>query len=237
MSGNIYIFGGHKLAFGYHQKLEHAKTNLELDCREIFCLSADPSDPAHHSLPQKKRLETMPSTFLAHCALAQQRWHKDDIIIPDHTAKHLLLMAYMELTRQILPQAKVELIPLNLDLETPFLHKSENDAIWAVSYATWMCPPDCDEPEICPHIQNTRSWDFFEAMAKSLKKKKQESSLVYRYGCRPIFAEISHIPLKTIVEDMQDYIKKLQGGLRPHVIVATHSHCHGIVGQFEVKIP
>lgn len=235
--GRIYIFNGHRLSLSYFYKLKNARDEAKLECGEIFCLSGDPTDQAHRDLSAQNLISASPSQFLLDCALGLRSFDHADSIIPDHTAKHILLMAYMDITREILPEAHVELAPLELNLTTPFMHKSDNNAIWAMSHATWMCPPDCDEPAVCPHIQNSRTWDFFDSLEKVLKKTRDlnaanPENLVYHYGCTPIFAEIAHIPLKTIVDDLKDYVQKLKNGVRQPVVVATHSHCHAIVGRF-----
>lgn len=211
---NIYILGAHKLATSYLKKLIRAQINKELNGKNISCI---PESPA---------------TFIIDYFASPNKQNPADVLVPDHTAKHVMLQVFMEFAKKNLPQAKVELCSLTADFQTPFLHKSDHEALWAMSYATWTCPPDCDEPAVCPHIQDTRTWDFFESLPKFLETAK---TLIYCYGCKSLFKEISYIPLQKICKDLKDFENKLKKLKIKNVIVATHSHCHGILGQFEIK--
>jgi hypothetical protein len=142
----------------------------------------------------------------------------------------------MDLISEKFPKCLVELKPFHADFQTPFLHKSENDAIWAMSYATWMCPSECAEPAKCPHIEAPRDWDFFSSLPRLMENYPDSEYDKHLFGCEPLYAEISHIPLSTIVTEIKNLIARIEKSPPKHIIVATHSHCHGILGHVEVSV-
>lgn len=215
---NIYVLGGHKLALNYREKLIDAKTKGELDYENISCISQNPAE------------------FILNLISTRKSETKNDIIVPDHTAKHLMLEVFMEMARRTWPTAKVSLTPFQSDFSPPFLKKGDNDSIWAMSYATWMCPPDCPEPEICPHTGENRFWDFNHSFSQLFKNFPAEDYSIHLFGCQPLFGEIAQIPLSVIEREFQKFAEKLKRGKPFRIVVATHSHCHAILGQFEINL-
>lgn len=208
---NIYILGAHKLATSYFQALKN-------------------SDLVYENLVLVKT----PTQFLLDYAKEKSSQDPQNIFIPDHTAKHVMLAVFLERAKELCPHKKIALSPFEADFHPPFIHKSDGDALWAISHATWTCPPDCDEPEICPHIQDKRDWDFFVSLKTLLGKKENKNTLVFRYGCKPLSKQISFLPLEKVVSDLKYFEEKLKQENNLTIIIATHSRCHGIIGQFSI---
>lgn len=206
---NISILGTHKLAKSYFQVLKN-------------------SDLVYENLS----LVETPTRFLLDYAKEKSSHDPQNIFIPDHTAKHVMLSVFLERAKELFPDKKIALSPFEAEFHPPFVHKSDGDALWAISHATWTCPPDCDEPEICPHIRDKRDWDFFVSLKNLLDKKENKDTLVLRYGCEPLYQHISFLPLEKVVEDLKIFEEKVKQKNDLTVIVATHSRCHGIIGQF-----
>ena len=216
MFGNIYILGTHTLARSYFQKITHAK---------------------NQGLIHVKNCELVPdpySDFILNYLEKNQTADLHDTLVPDHTAKHVLLQVFLDVIQKRFPQLETFPVAFKSDFTTPFLHKSADESVWAVSYATWTCPPDCDEPKICPHIEDTRTWDFNDSLAKLFAAQPQNTK-TYRFSCARLVEEISHIPMIKIQNAVSDYLKALKNHPPQKVIVATHSHCHGIFGQFGIQ--
>lgn len=247
---NIYILGAHKLATSCYKKLLQAQKDGHLEFKNIYLIDPDkncyfstefaPSLPHSHA-PSPLITKTYPQ-FILNYVEGQNNYNEKDILIPDHTAKHVFLQVYLQIVKQKFPKLTTELSPFKSDFKPPFIHKSENDAIWAISYATWICPPDCDEPEICPHIEDTRTWDFNESLGKLFDQilnqestRRLSTQSIHRFPCTQLYAEIAQIPFPKIIKEISEFIYKLQNDPPQKVIVATHSHCHGILGQFEIK--
>ena len=120
---NIYILGAHKLATSYFQVLKN-------------------SDLVYENLSLVKN----PTQFLLDYVKANPSQDPQNIFIPDHTAKHVMLSIFLERAKELCHNKKVELSPFEADFHPPFLYKSDGNALWAISHATWTCPPHCDEP-------------------------------------------------------------------------------------------
>lgn len=229
---NIYILGGHQLSYSYYDKITKAKLEGKLQFENCYLI--DPNPNCHASSLNPDPLPLIPkeyANFIIDYLDDPKNYHPSDVLIPDHTAKHVMLQVFLKLVEKKFPQHKAELSPFESDFAPPFLHKSDNNAIWAISYATWTCPPDCDEPEICPHIEDTRTWDF----NKSLEELLRDTN-AYRFPCQILYAEIAQIPFPKIIAEISSFMHKMQNDPPKKVIVATHSHCHGIIGQFKMQL-
>ncbi len=214
----IHVLGAHQLALSYYQKLEQAKTRGALDYKKISCISENYAE------------------FILSLIAADENETKNDLIVPDHTAKHVLLEVFMEIAKRTSPTAQVLLAPFEADFSPPFLKKGDNNSIWAMSYATWICPPDCNEPAVCPHIQNDRTWDFHVSLPELFKKFPKPLTSIHLFGCSPLWGEISQISVSVIRQEIEKLREQLKKEKPLRVIVATHSHCHAILGQFGLSL-
>lgn len=231
MLNNIYILGTHTLSQSYFEKINNAKAQGSLNFKHCEMIPDPYSD------------------FILNYFQKNKNTNLNDTLVPDHTAKHVLLQVFLDITKKYFPNLTTEPVAFKSDFMTPFLHKSADESVWAMSYATWTCPPDCDEPKICPHIKDTRTWDFNESLEKLFASLPNDTH-AYQFSCSPLVEEIVHIPMHEICTKISDYLQrvpgrnqsqKLPGTFRDQkvqslkIIVATHSHCHGILGQFGVK--
>lgn len=227
---NIYILGGHKLATQYFEKLTRAK----LKAQQIFAVTDDPKAHIYSQAHSDHVIALSNAEFMLKYTF-ENRPHANDILVPDHTAKHVMLQTQLAIAKKLLPQALVQLTPLNWPLQTPFLHKFENEALVAMSYATWTCAADCNEPSICPHTKKKRDWDFNTSLKPVYESLSSKNVICFDYACEPLFEEISQIPMSFIHEQLNRFKSTLQDAfVSQKYAVATHSHCHGIVGGFEV---
>lgn len=236
---NIYIMGGHALAAGYAKTLIAANKAGRIVYQNIFCVTEETNSKALTVLGADNIICKSPSRFVLDTATSPGDAHSQktpqDILVPDHTAKHLLLEVFMSCARETAPEQNVALSPIGADLATPFSYPGENGALLAVSYATWACPADCDEPDICPHTQTQRDWDFHRALPAFLSSFPDAAHVKLVYGCQPLIDQISFIPLTRITDDVNAFKERLKRNLPLSVFVATHSRCHGIIGKFTVN--
>lgn len=228
---NIYILGGHALSFGYYQTLSQAIRQGKISCHQLIMI--DPSTDCHaikEGDPSAVITKSY-SQFIIDYLKTPQEYHPEDVLVPDHTAKHVLLQVYLDLIQQSFPHLKVAPEPIESSFQPPFLHKSDDQSHWAMSYATWTCPVDCDEPLICPHTKGSRDWE----MGQSIESLHQNSqTFLHRFACEAFVNQISKIDMTTIIQKTSEFMQSIQSDLPKTYMVATHSHCHGIVGQFKV---
>lgn len=226
----IYILGAHGLAFSYYKKLAKARSSRALSCHQLVLIDPNPKAVGVKQLENGDLfIEKTYSDFVISYLQNQNGAHPDDILVPDHTAKHVMFQVFWDLVQTSFPGLTLSSKALNLNLNTPFEYKSEDGAHWALSYAKWTCPPDCDEPNICPHTKNKRTWDFNQSLSEPPLDPLTKYS---QFSCQQLLGEISYIPFLKIIKETSELIYGIQQNTIRAACVATHSHCHGIIGQF-----
>ncbi|HLD45645.1 MAG TPA: hypothetical protein VJC18_09430 [bacterium] len=239
---NIYILGGHELAYSYYQKILQAKKEGRIACENLLFVTPDPQCHAavalkkENLIPQNFLIQKKYTDFILDCVGCDQNWHNENRVIPDHTAGHVLLRVLMDLA----PGYSVRLSPIELAIGTPFLKKFEQDAIWAMSFATWTCPMYCDEPALCPHTKEPRTGDLNEmcfAKENSFSQVRagvfeRANAVLYSFACQPLIDEIVSFDFAPLTGQINDYRHRIATGVLRKVYVFTHSHCHGILGCF-----
>lgn len=229
--GVIYIYGGHQLAFSYFEHLMKARNENRIKFDDIFCLDANPRCIAAQKMPQNFIAQT-PEEFTLKYALNHST-DKSDVFVPDHTAQHILLKVFWaNAARHTLLQTS--LVPLNQEITTPFTYPSNAGALCAMSYATWSCPPECQEPDVCPHTNSLRDWDCASVCQKISVQASNELA-TYFFACETLLDHIVMLPARQITRDLQNFEQRLAQDPPYQVIVGTHSHCHGILGSFSIS--
>lgn len=234
---NIYILGGHKLACSYFEKIQEARKNHSVHFEKMYLITDDPNAECYKIYHDDQIIKLSNSEFLLN-HIFQSKHHTLDILVPDHTAKHVMLQVFMDCVKKYSQTSQVKLAPFHSSINLPFIYKSEGDAIWALSHANWTCPAYCDEPKVCPHIKAERDWEFFEEFPKIINEDMDESTISYTYGCEAFVGEISQISMNKIINDVSGFRDKITSPNHPKaqkIIVGTHSHCHGIIGKFVIQ--
>ena len=100
----------------------------------------------------------------------------------------------------------------------------------ALSYATWVCPPTCIEPAVCPHTRGPKDWSLAGELARRRPDDDAER-VVFRalhlaYG-------VGTIPVSEILT-ARDRLLSGRGARRTY-LVATASHCHGLAATLNVE--
>lgn len=231
---NITILGGHKLAVSYAKKLLVAHGRGDFKFENLFCVTPDADAAAHTELASSQVIQNTNEDFLLDAWKRRAEFAEDDVLVPDHTAKHVMLQTYLKLVATEFPDLQTKLTPIPGTWDIPVLMKFENDALWAISHANWTCPADCSEPEVCPHTNGPRDWNFHQSLEPFLKDQLDDFTS-YRFGCQELFAEICHLPFHRIFELMNQFQNSLTQNPEQKTLIATHSHCHGILGAFETQ--
>lgn len=230
---DVYILGGHALALSHDESIRRGRLEGLVAFEHVFFVD-DKVDAVAAKFCPDRLIAKSPSAFLNDYAEARAADAKNDLLIPDHTAPHVLLKVFMDLAASTLPHTRITLSPIRSSFTTPFLHKSQDDAIWAVSYATWTCPLACEEPGVCPHIQDKRSWDFDRSLARLISAEPAIANEKILFSCRQFVHAVACIPMGEIVAKMAAFAQRLRTRPPNSVLIATHSHCHGILGRFEI---
>ena len=237
---NIYILGAHELAYSYYNKLSQHNKNLNA-YQSIYLIESNPDNYAQQKLSEQGIDSTQIiksisyHDFLIQAALDPH--HHQGVLIPDHTAYHVLLKVFMDVVSAS-SNWSATLAPMRSDLKFPYTLALQEGSLNAISFATGTCPLYCDEPAHCPLINDARTWDLQSITRTDLlpvAEVKDQCVLFYDFACAVLIPEVSAIPMLDIISKINDFKNKLKTTPPKRVYVFTHSHCHGIVGNFMLK--
>lgn len=237
----IYILGGHALSWSYGQAIREAREQGTVSFEQVIfvddnadCVAA--TQQSQNPAKDWTWLAMAPAAFLARYLRKYNDAHPLDTVVPDHTAKHVMLQTYLLLLQNCGLPLHVELQALPTPPTTPFLHGSDGHSVWAMSHAQWTCPTDCDEPAHCPAIDSPRAWD----MNHDMEQLRQSNPTTHwsEFACEAFCGPISHMPAPMLLREVSQFMYRVQehwtqGPL--DIGVVTHSHCHGIVGHLRVS--
>lgn len=159
-----------------------------------------------------------------------------DAIVPSPLMPHLLYEWVRDRARERWPGREVEARSLGETAGTPW-ESEARDRTRYVSFATWMCPINCVEPEICPHTKAERTWSMPVAMQEFVDKSfpgetKIEGPLVFH--CTHRAYGVGMIPVESVVR-ADKFIETVASTRAADVLVATVSHCHGAMNVLSIR--
>jgi hypothetical protein len=149
-------------------------------------------------------------------------------IVPSPLMPHLMAGWLMTRAQARWPLRPMEIAPLG---HTPAVRwdRAGDDHTHYVSFADWMCPINCIEPERCPHTRGARDWSMPVALrayaaAEAAAGRPLEGPYVFR--CLHRAYGVGMLDVRDIVD--ADAAIAARGALGPATfLVGTVSHCHG----------
>jgi len=102
----------------------------------------------------------------------------------------------------------------------------------ALSYATWICPPTCIEPALCPHTRQEKDW----SLCADLETSGSAGTEAIVFRCLHLVYGVGTVPLADLRE-ARDRVAGAQGPYPRRFLVATSSHCHALAATLEVARP
>jgi hypothetical protein len=101
----------------------------------------------------------------------------------------------------------------------------------ALSYATWICPPACIEPDLCPHTRGPKDWSLAGVLER--EAGGVDGRIVFR--CLHLVWGVGTLPVVDVLGARE---RLLAGAARPRrFLVATSSHCHALAASLVVGPP
>ena len=150
-------------------------------------------------------------------------------LVPYHWAPHVLvdwLRAQVERARGLaLRGGEVPSIGVPVDRPT-------RDGDRALSYATWLCPPTCIEPALCPHTRGPKDWSLAGDLARPTAGEGFGDPIVFR--CLHLVWGVGTIPMSDILAARDRVVSGIACGTRRY-LVGTSSHCHALATVLEVQ--
>lgn len=155
----------------------------------------------------------------------------DDRLVPAPVAPHLFMNWLHATLTRLRPDVSWEARPLDQPLATPFESLGSAGERF-VSFAEWMCPPNCIEPSRCPAIKAERTWEMPETMARYGQELGVVETAVFH--SKHFAWGIAALPAQALV-DARDRILATLPALGGDYLVATVSSCHGVVGMLSAR--
>ncbi len=169
-------------------------------------------------------------------------WQRDqnskptDSIVPSPLMPHLLYDWVRDRAIDRWPDRSVETVPLGGTPDTPWQSAAPDGTHYA-SFATWTCPVNCIEPEICPHTRSDRTWTMPKAMEDYVASEMSRGSNISGplvFHCTHRTFGVGMIPVASVI-DADAFIARSADVLPSRFVVATVSHCHGAINVLAVS--
>lgn len=183
----------------------------------------DPACPARRLASARVLIET--ATWNEWLAANLSSCSADDHLVPYHWAPHVLLNWLASDLERHGVTLKRDPDSADPPARPPVLRETAGGDL-ALSYATWLCPPACIEPALCPHTRGPRTW--------SLATELAQASESYVFPCLHLAYGVGTIPVAAIFDVRDRILTKLgQGatGVPTYAWVGSASHCHGLAAR------
>jgi hypothetical protein len=234
--GTIVIVGGGCYGSYYVRQLARAEKagavaweRLLVVDREAACLVAALPEAER---PPRLELVTAPweeffTTWLGDAA-ADPVSSAGDAIVPSPLMPHLMAGWLLQRMRERWPARAVAVAPLRSAPEVPW-QRAGDDATHYVSFAEWMCPINCIEPERCPHTRGARDWSMpvaVRAYADTEARAGHPLDGTFLFRCLHRAYGVGMLDVRDIV-DADRAIAETGAAGEASFLVGTVSHCHG----------
>jgi hypothetical protein len=198
--------------------------------------SADSADAAGIELVVSAWREFF-AEYLAGAALDRDASERD-AIVPSPLMPHLMYEWLVARARARHPDWSIAGRPLDDAPQIPW-QRAAPDGTHLVSFAEWMCPINCIEPARCPKTRGDRSWSMPPAMHDYVAAQRARG----RALAGPIVFHCTHRVYGVGMFDTRDVVAAddLVAGAEVRgeadLLVATVSHCHGIMNRLTIVSP
>ena len=239
----IVVIGGGCYGSWYVQQLSRAFAKQALTCAEVIVVDRSEYPPAREratrgdfgALPLTFACATW-SDFIASWLAEGEQRVAGDALVPSPLMPHLLFEWLMQRAEARWPDRTVDVRPLDRTPDVPW-QRAAPDGRHYVSFAEWMCPIKCIEPERCPATRGPRDWSMPIALTRFVTAPAADGSMPLRghvtFPCVHRTYGVGMIDAAPIVAaDAQIARWGSEGPI--NVLVGTTSHCHGALGVLAV---
>ena len=241
--GTIIVVGGGCYGGYYVRQLARAHRAGALHWARLIVVDGDASC-AVSTLPPDARppaLELVAAdwrAFFAHYlagAADQPDASAHDAIVPSPLMPHLMADWLMDRARARWPRRDVSIAPIGAGPPTPW-QRTADDGTQYVSFAEWMCPINCVEPERCPHTRGPRDWSLPVTLHRYAAAEVAAHRPVggpFLFRCLHRAYGVGMLDVRDVVEADRDVAQGAAGGPR-EFLVGTVSHCHGALRRIAI---
>jgi hypothetical protein len=221
------VIGGGDVGASYVRQLLRAVAAGRLETDRIVVVDRDPACEASRYDDPRVRIEN--SDWSQWLDARLEAAGPGEHLVPYHWAPHLLL-AWLEgqaARAGARTMRRTGPPPRGLPYEAT---TTAGDR--ALSYASWVCPPTCIEPALCPHTRGAKDWSLAADLAAPREGDAVDDRLVLR--CLHLVYGVGTIPVADILAARDRLLAGVARGPRAY-LVGTSSHCHALATVLEVS--
>jgi hypothetical protein len=162
--------------------------------------------------------------------------HGMDAIVPSPLMPHLMAGWLFARAAERWPARRISIGPLGSPPAVPW-QRAGDDGTHYVSFAEWMCPINCIEPERCPHTRGERSWSMPVALAHYAESEAGAGRPLdgpYVFRCLHRAYGVGMLDVADIVAADAAIAARGESGAASF-LVGTVSHCHGALRRLELS--
>lgn len=242
---DVVIIGGGCYGTFYAGQLARARERGKAEFRRVIVVDRNPECRARRELgpaPDREFVVAEWESFLDRRLSREspaEPGAPPDFIVPSPHMPHLMFAWLVRRARRRWPGRAVEVVPVPGLLGTPY-DRSAPDQTRYVSFADWVCPTHCIEPEMCPAIGSRRTWDMAEAiqgLAQRLRFEGRPLRGPVLFVCRHHVFGVGTFALDAVLEGDRLVATAGAGGEEVEVLVGTISRCHGAVNLVRLGGP
>ncbi|HEX9610260.1 MAG TPA: hypothetical protein VF978_00135 [Gemmatimonadales bacterium] len=226
---DVVVVGGGCYGTFYAAQLARAAERGRAAYRRVVIVDRDPQCRARRELGPAADREFIVSDWTAFFDRFLPVAAPLDFIVPSPHMPHLMFEWVERRARARWPARAVDASTVPGVLGSAYDRRA-GDGTRYVSFADWVCPTHCVEPERCPAIGSRRTWDMSEAIEGLAKR--------LRFGGRPLFGPALFVcrhhvfGVGTFAADAVRAGDRLvseagASGDAAEVLIGTVSKCHG----------
>ena len=223
--GDIVVIGGGCYGSFYTGQLELARSRGRVRYRRLIVVDRNPSCKLFQDPP-----ESRPQMVCAEWGAFLDGYlasspPESSLMVPSPLMPHLLYEWLQRRARAEWPTRTIttqRATPVGTPYET-----EAPDGTRYVSYADWLCPTHCIEPETCPVTRTPRTWDMAEAATNAVRRNPRKTVGPVLFECRHVAYGVGAIPIDQVLAGADALLDAGAGGGATDLLVATVSGCHG----------
>jgi hypothetical protein len=221
----LVVLSGGAIGAGAARHLLRAIRAGRLRAERIVVVDRDPACEAARL--QDPRIEMAVADWTEWLLAHLDRLDPASHLVPYHWAPHVLVDW---LARQVEARGTARRGGAVPEMGTP-VDRATREGDRALSYATWICPPTCIEPRLCPHTRAPKDWSLAADLEGSRIEDDGLERIVFR--CLHLVWGVGTVPVAEILRARDHVLAGLVQGARRYLI-ATSSHCHALATTLEV---
>lgn len=246
--GTIVIVGGGCYGSQYVRQLGRASLAGVMTWKRMLVVDHDPDcrvarsadlDPKwFESAAPELRCDHWTSFFADYLS----RWatapdsNPSDAIVPSPLMPHLMYQWLRDRAVERWPGRSVSTAPLDSPVPTPWQRASPDGTHYA-SFAEWICPVNCIEPDTCPHTRGARTWTMpraIEDYAHSRRAAGQDLTGPFVFHCTHRAYGVGMLDTSAVIAADAAVRERGDRGAAD-VLVGTVSHCHGALNLLSIR--